>query len=72
MYPSLSGNYTNFSPLNLRNLSEQQLINQNIRYITELDSNNVNVIRVIKWRFDNPQHHIYINEMFNHIVTNNP
>lgn len=64
--------YRNFSALNLRKLNGQQLTSLGVGYITELDTNGVSVIRVIKWEFNKLEHRIHINEMFNHIVTNNP
>lgn len=66
-YPSHSGNYTNFSPINKREFTTLDLDALDIKYITELN-NNIHEIRVIKWRLDDTSQHIYIDEMFNHIL----
>jgi len=66
-----SENYCNFSPLNLRNLSELELLQQGIEYLVE-SVEFVDVIQVIKWRLDVPNHHAYIHEMFLHISNHQP
>jgi len=68
-FPSHSDNYTNFFPMNLRSFTTEDLDYLNIKYLTEVTLNNLD-IRVIKWRWDDPAQHIYINEMFNYILNN--
>lgn len=68
-YPSASGNYRIFFPLNIRNFSTSDLDELDIKYLTEVTNGN-NEIRVIKWKLDDKSLHIYIDEMFNHILNN--
>jgi len=63
--------FTNFSPLNLRNLNEHDLDYLEVQYITESISNHIDVIQVIQWDLREKAHHEYINEMLEHIATNN-
>lgn len=62
-----SGDYRNFQPLNLRNWSIEDFKYSDIGLITEL-VNNVEEIKVIKWRSDNDDHCLYIHEMFMFIL----
>lgn len=71
-YPSITDEYTNFIPLNIRKLNEEDLDYLNVEYILQADANGNDVIRVIKWRLDDPNHHIFILEMFEYISNNNP
>ena len=64
--------FTNFSPLNLRNLNEHDLDYLEVQYITESISNHIDVIQVIQWDLREKAHHEYINEMLEYIATNNP
>lgn len=63
--------FTNFSPLNLRNLNEHDLDYLEVQFITESISNHIDVIQVIQWDLREKAHHEYINEMLEHIATNN-
>lgn len=66
-----SETYINFSPLNLNNLSQKDLSEMWVQYITERISS-TDVIQVIKWRLDDPDFHSYIHDMFLHVSRNNP
>jgi len=68
-YPSHSDKYTNFEALNLNNLTTIDLDLLNAKYLTESNPGTSD-IRVIKWRWDNPDHHVYIEAMFNHVSSN--
>ena len=62
-YNEGSPDYANFKPLNLRNWSIEDFKSLEIELITEL-VNNVEEIKVIKWRLDNDDHCSFIHEMF--------
>lgn len=66
-FPSRSQDYRGFGVLNLRNYTTDDLDYLNIKYITELDNNGNEEIRVIKWRLDDHTQHIYILEMIQYI-----
>lgn len=63
--------FTNFSPLNLNNFTQEDLDILEIEYIVE-SLGSTDVIQVIRWRLDKPDHHRYIHDMLNYISTTNP
>lgn len=70
-YPSNIEGYTNFMPLNLHNWTKQDFDHMNIDVITET-VNNVEVIRIIKWRLDDKTHAMFLHEMLSYIESHNP
>lgn len=65
--------FRNFSPVNLRNFTPEQLDDFKILHITESLWDGVNsrdVIQVIQWDVRNTDNRQYIDEMFIHIMTN--
>lgn len=63
--------YTNFSPLNFHNFSNEDWIILEIDRIVETVGRQ-DVIQVIKWVLDKSDNHRYVHEMFVHITTKNP
>ena len=60
-FPSVSGNFTGFMPLN--NWEADNFDYLSIIYITEI-TNNIKQIRVLEWRLDNHTHVSYIHDLF--------
>lgn len=71
-YPySLPEVFVGFNPLNLSNLTAAQL--HQMGAICEFFSNlGVQRIGLIKWRLDNPNHWMYIHNMFTHMKAQSP
>jgi hypothetical protein len=63
---------TNFEPLNLRNLTEQNLINLGLKFEYASNPNGPNRFGIIKWRLDLPEHEEYIHDMFEYMRTHRP
>lgn len=68
-YPSSSGNYINFSVLNMNNFNTSDLDELDIKYELET-THGVEDIRVIKWRWDDVDQHRYITQMFGYVNSN--
>ena len=64
--------FTNFSPLNINNFTEQDLDYLEIKYIMESNSNNENILQVIQWDLRETSQYRYIDEMLLHITRNDP
>ncbi len=71
-FHSPSGDYRSFDPLNLNHFTEKDLNDLDVEYIPEKREDGVSVIRVIRWRIDDPRHRPYIVDMLQYISTNNP
>ena len=63
--------FTNFKPLNLNNFSEPQLDRLNIKY-EQCNDNGFVRIGLIRWRLDNKDHLVYIDQMFQYIRSRLP
>ena len=63
--------FVNFEPLNLGNLSREQLTNMGANCVVYFD-NGIPRIGLIKWRLHNPNHWPYINHMFQVITVQQP
>ena len=63
--------YTNFEPLNLSNLTSDQLAHLGVQYKL-CDDNGTQRIGLIKWRLDNQNHWPYIHNMFQFMTMQNP
>ena len=63
--------FTNFKPLNLNNFSEPELDRLNIKY-EQCNDNGFARIGLIKWRLDNKDHIVYIDDMFQYITSRQP
>ena len=57
--------------MNLNGYSKEDLDYLDVKYITEI-TNGIEDIRVIKWRWDVKEDHVYIDNMFKYILLNNP
>lgn len=70
-YPSNIDGYRNFMALNLHNWTKQDFDQMDIKVHTDF-VNNVEQIRVIKWRLDDKSHAMYLHEMLSYIKSHNP
>lgn len=65
--------FRNFSPLNLNNLSPEDLDKLKILHITEsVDNSTRDLTMVIQWDLRKQNQYKYIDEMLSYIVRNNP
>lgn len=71
-HDSPSDAFTGFNPINLHDWKEEDFDILEIELIVETTNFTTDIIKVIKWRMDNPNHHGYIMEMFEYIKTNTP
>ena len=69
-YPYASDTFDHFEPLNLNNWTEQQFDSKKIKYISESISPTQDLIRVIQWRLDKPEHYQWIHDMLRYIANN--
>lgn len=70
-YHSHSGDYENFMPLLPDGWGKEDLDELDIKYITET-TNNVEEIRVVKWRLDDPYQASFIHDLFELVRTTRP
>jgi len=63
---------THYEPLNLANLSEAQLIDLGVTFEYASTDGGPNRLGIIKWKFNFPEHEVYIHNMLDHIRNNRP